>query len=98
MPLCDTVFAVIPSQLGKECHGFLRALLDELAEEPRHGLCKDRPLMRHIGREEVAGRAVDGEPTGIEAADQLVGAGPRFDRCMQRRQCVTVVESHAEGY
>ena len=95
MPLRDTVFAVVATQLSEERHRLLGALGDQLAEQPRHRLGERGALVAHVGREQVAGRDVDGEPAGVEPADQFVGPQRRVDRVAQHAQRVTVVESHA---
>ena len=95
MPLRDTVFAVVAAQLREERDGLLGALGDELAEQPRQRLGERRALRLHVGWEQVADRDVDGEPAGVEPADQFVGAQRGVDRVAQHAQRVTVVESHA---
>ena len=95
MPLCDTVFAVITAQLCQERHRLLGALGDELGEQPRHRLGERGSLRIHVRGEEIAHREVDGEPAGVEPADQFVGPVLRVDRVAKHAQRVTVVDSHA---
>ena len=49
MALRHTVFAVVAAQLRQERHRLLGALVDELAEQPRHGLAEHRELGAQIG-------------------------------------------------
>ncbi len=95
MALRDTVFAVIAAQLSQECHRLLGALVDELTEQPRQGLAEHLELCAQIGRKQVTHRHVDGEPLGVELADQVLGPEAWVDRVAQHPQPVAVVESHA---
>ena len=95
MSLRDTVFAVVTAQLSQERHRLLGALRDHLGEQPRHRLGECGALCAHVGREQVARRDVDGEPAGVEPADQFVRPQRRVDRVAQLAQRVTVIESHA---
>ena len=72
MALRDTVFAVVAAQLSEERHRLLGALGDQLGEQPRHRLGERGALRIHVRRKQVAGRDVDGEPAGVEPADQFV--------------------------
>jgi hypothetical protein len=95
MTLGDTVFAVITAQLRKERDGLVRPLLDQLAEQPRQRVTEGRALVGHVGREEIAGGDVGGEPAGVEAVDQVVRAAVGVDGGAQNRQRIAIVESHA---
>ena len=91
--LGHSVFAVVAAQLGEEGDGLVGALGDQLAEQPRHGLGEHRALAVHVGREQVGDFGVDGEPAGVEATYQLVGA----EGAAQYRQRFAIVEAHAFG-
>ena len=73
MALGDTVFAVIAAQLSQEGHRLVRALVDELSEQPSQRLAEHVELGAEVGWKQVTHRDVDGEPLGIELADQLLG-------------------------
>ena len=83
VPLGDTVLAVIAAQLREEGDGLLGALGDELAEQPGQRRGERDALLGHVGWEEVGGRGVDGEPAGVEPADQFLRAGVGVDRGAQ---------------
>ena len=70
--LHHTVFAMIAAKLRQKGDGLLGPLVDELTEQPRQGLAEHRELAAEIGREKVTHRQVDGEPLGIEVADQVL--------------------------
>ena len=70
--VADTVFAVIAAQLGEKRDRLLGALRDQLAEQPVSAWANAAALALHVGREQVAHRDVDGEPVGVEPADQFV--------------------------
>ncbi len=95
MALGHTVFAVIAAQLRQEGHRLVRAPVDELAEQPRHCLAEHLELGSEVGWKQVTHRDVDGEPLGIELADQLLGPQAWVDRVAQHPQPVAVIESHA---
>ena len=98
MLFCHTVFAVIAAQLGQEGHRALRALGDELAEHPVHGLSERGALVVQLGREQVTHFRVEGEPAVVEPPDQFVGAGLRVQRSLQHPQRVTVLEAHGRDF
>ena len=89
MALGHTVFAMIAAQLSQKGHRLLGPLVDELTEQPRHRLANAVALGRQIGRKQVAHRHVDGEPVGVELADQFLGpervGRPRRAACAARR-------------
>ena len=95
MPLRHTVFAMVPTELREKGHRLLGPLVDEFTEQPRHRRGEGVSLSRHVRGKQVANRHVDGEPAGVEAPDQFVGAERGVDRVAQYAQRVTVVESHA---
>jgi len=67
-----TVFAVILAELGKEGHRFLRALCDQFAVYPIQRVRESGSLVVHLRREQVAYRGVEGEPVGVEPADEFI--------------------------
>ncbi|EUA68603.1 hypothetical protein I553_1791 [Mycobacterium xenopi 4042] len=58
---------------------------------PNAARARTRPLAAHIRRKLVAQRDVEGKPSGIKAADQLVACGPFPKRGMQDAQRIPVV-------
>ncbi len=91
----DAVFAVVTAELGQEAHRRLGSLRHELPEHPVHGLAERGALVVQFGREQITHVGVDGEPAGVEPADQLVGAGGvRVQGSVQHPHGVTVLEAH----
>jgi hypothetical protein len=94
---------VVAPELGQECHRLLGALGDELVAQPAHRLAEHVALLLQIGRKQVAGREVGGEPAGVELRNQRVvarGLGNRADveRVAQDAHRLPVFEAHVARY
>ena len=91
---------MIPAQLGKEGHRLLRALRDQLAIHPVQRMCESRSLAIHFGGKQIAHRGVEGEPLGIEAADELVARARVLlaEGVMQHPQRIPVVQAHGRRF
>ena len=99
MPLSHTVFAVIATELREEGDRGLGALGHEFAEHPVHGLPECRALRRQLRWEQVPHVGVQGEPPGVEAAEQFVGFRLGIPQgSLQYPKRVTILQAHGRDF